>query len=108
MMKKVEDSSSLQEFAFRIIGVWDTELTEGAFIAPHSHEDVEEVFYVLDGIGKISVNDKKRRVKKGDLIYIPPKTIHTVSQTGQRPLRLVTVSVSIKGKRSDRVKNYIS
>ena len=108
MIKKVEDKADLHGLGLRIIGVWDTKLVEGAFIAPHSHQDVEEVYYILEGAGKISIDNKRRKVKKGDLVYVPPKTIHTILHTGQKPLRLVTISVSIKDKSSRRARRYIS
>jgi mannose-6-phosphate isomerase-like protein (cupin superfamily) len=106
--KKVEEDDSLDGFALRIVGLWDTKLTNGAYVAPHSHEDIEEVYYILEGTGEITVNNEQREISKGDIIYVPPKAVHTVLNNGKKPLRLITFSVSLKDRALKRIKNYVS
>ena len=36
----------------------------------HSLKKIDEIYYVLDGEGKLTVDDQERRVKKGDCILI--------------------------------------
>ena len=41
MTKKIENKTNFE--GLRIFGVWDTKLSNGDFVAPHSHRDVEEI-----------------------------------------------------------------
>ncbi|MFC1647189.1 cupin domain-containing protein [Patescibacteria group bacterium] len=42
----------------------------------HYHKMLTETYHVLDGKLSIYLNGKKQVLKKGDLVKIPPKTIH--------------------------------
>lgn len=53
----------------------------------HSHEDNDEVFYVLEGMCSFLVGDKWINAEKGTFLRIPAKTIHdfkniTAEKTG--------------------------
>ncbi|MBN2544819.1 MAG: cupin domain-containing protein, partial [Spirochaetes bacterium] len=48
------------------------ELLPGQLSYPyHFHSDNEEVFIILEGEATLRQNNKKRKVKKGDLIFFP-------------------------------------
>lgn len=50
---------------------------------PHSHETMEDMFYVVQGKGYIIDGDnKKHYFTKGDFVYVPPKCIHAVVSEG--------------------------
>lgn len=52
---------------------------------PHSHEDNDEVFYVLEGTTSILVGDRWIEADKGAFIRIPAKTMHDFkNQTDQK------------------------
>ena len=44
--------------------------------AKHYHRDVTEVYYILQGRGKIELNDDLFDVEPGMVIYIEPGTAH--------------------------------
>ena len=53
----------------------------------HSHEDNDEVFYVIEGMCSFLVGDKWVNAEKGTFLRIPAKTIHdfkniTAEKTG--------------------------
>lgn len=49
----------------------------------HWHEDFE-IICVMDGVVQIQVLSEKYECRQGDLVIIPPGTIHQIQQTGDR------------------------
>ena len=45
----------------------------------HKHEDHEEIYYIIKGKGKIRIGDEESKFREGDIIYIPEKIIHTIT-----------------------------
>ena len=45
----------------------------------HIHEDHDEVIQVLDGECEAVIGDERRRLKKGDVFFVPRGTPHKVS-----------------------------
>jgi len=60
---------------------------------PHSH-DTHEFYYILKGEAVVQIESEARAVKPGDLIYIPPKVVHTIWPTSDEGLRAFSFSVS--------------
>lgn len=58
----------------------------------HSHDDMEEVYYVISGEGEMVVGEDRYVIKTGDGLYVPPGEFHTTFQTGNLPLILLWVS----------------
>jgi mannose-6-phosphate isomerase-like protein (cupin superfamily) len=58
----------------------------------HSHEDMEEVYYVVSGTGTMVVGDDEYEIHQGDALYVPPGAFHTTKQTGNMPLTVVWVT----------------
>ena len=42
-------------------------------------DEVEQVYYVLDGHGVLSVDGSEHDFSEGDMIHLPPGTRHSVS-----------------------------
>ena len=66
-------------------------LPPGASVAPHHHEVLEEVYYVLEGAGVMTVGDETREVRAGDAVYIPKHHRHTLTNTGAEMMRILLV-----------------
>ena len=58
----------------------------------HSHPQHEEVYYVIQGHGKMVVGDSEYDIKTGDALYVPFGVFHTTSNTGILPLQLLWVT----------------
>ena len=54
----------------------------GGSIPRHYHPDIEHEQYVLSGDYEVGIGDKVHRVKEGDSVYIPAKTIHWYQNKG--------------------------
>jgi mannose-6-phosphate isomerase-like protein (cupin superfamily) len=48
----------------------------------HDHQDHEELYYIINGNGKIKIGDEVARFRDGDIIYIPEKTSHSITNDG--------------------------
>jgi mannose-6-phosphate isomerase-like protein (cupin superfamily) len=58
---------------------------------PHSHAP-EQVYVVVRGRGKMKVSDEERLVEEGDLIYIPPYTLHGIENLSDVVLTYVSAA----------------
>ncbi len=61
-------------------------LSPGRATEAHVHPTTEEIYYILQGQGDMTVGSAHRQVGPGDGILIPPGCRHTISNTGTGPL----------------------
>ena len=75
-------------------------LTPGEAPPLHRHDDTEQVFYVLSGHGRLEIGSKSEThpVNPGDVIRIPPETLHSIQCTGEVPLRYLAVDCFPAGR----------
>jgi quercetin dioxygenase-like cupin family protein len=59
----------------------------------HLHPNTDEMFYVADGDATFQLGDSELQVSAGAVVFVPRGTTHTVSVSGDRPLRgLILIS----------------
>lgn len=63
-----------------------------AYAALHSHDEAEEVFYFLDGEGLFLLDGERFTVRRGSVVYVPPKTEHGIFNTGFKELVFVVTA----------------
>lgn len=51
----------------------------GAAVPEHAHEDEEQVYYVLNGQGVVTLGEKRHAVGPGSAVYIPLGKRHGVT-----------------------------
>jgi mannose-6-phosphate isomerase-like protein (cupin superfamily) len=56
---------------------------------PHQHNDHEEVYYIINGSGNIRIGDETARFRDGDVIYIPEKTMHSITNDGSEMIEFL-------------------
>ncbi len=49
---------------------------------PHSHVDHEEIYYIISGKGNIKIGKEVVKFRDGDIIYIPEKMTHSITNDG--------------------------
>jgi len=54
----------------------------GTSLVPHDHDE-RETFIILKGRGEMTVNDETRVVSKGDVVYLPPFSQHSLVNTAE-------------------------
>jgi mannose-6-phosphate isomerase-like protein (cupin superfamily) len=69
----------------------------------HVHDDTEQIFYVMEGEGRLQIGESEERlpVKPGDIVRIPPHTYHRIFCEGNHPLRYLSVDCFVSGKPKD-------
>ena len=95
IIRDISQGIGPQDGTLRLLGVWDTVLAEGEGFSPHAHDVVEEAYYIVEGKGEMFLSGEAREVKAGDIVYIPPKSIHFIRPRGRQSLRVITVSVDV-------------
>jgi mannose-6-phosphate isomerase-like protein (cupin superfamily) len=61
-------------------------LLPGAATETHRHPMTEEIYYILRGVGCMTVGTEQREIGPGDGILIPPGMRHTIQNIGPEPL----------------------
>lgn len=61
----------------------------GAATTRHHHRESEEIYYLVEGRGRMELDGETREVAAGDAILIPPGAWHRIENTGAGPLRLL-------------------
>jgi quercetin dioxygenase-like cupin family protein len=75
------------------IGLVESELPPGGgFSIPHWHEDLYEVFYVLEGEIDYLLDRVWRRAPAGSTVFIPAGTVHAFRNATSRPARQLVAS----------------
>ena len=67
----------------------EARLPAGASTAAHHHVNTEEIYYLLEGRGRIRVGEETREVGAGDAIAIPPGAVHQITNTGEAVLKFL-------------------
>lgn len=55
----------------------------------HRHRESEELYYVVQGRGRMFLGDEDFSIEPGDTVLIPPGTPHSVAAIGDGPLSLL-------------------
>jgi mannose-6-phosphate isomerase-like protein (cupin superfamily) len=53
---------------------------DGKSVHHHKHDDTEQIFYMIEGTGILSIGENKEEfpIKPGDVIRIPPTVLHSI------------------------------
>ena len=57
----------------------------------HFHNHSENVYWILSGQGRLTVEGEDRYVNKDDVVFIPPHTRHALSAAGSETLCLLEI-----------------
>jgi mannose-6-phosphate isomerase-like protein (cupin superfamily) len=66
-------------------------LPVGAKVGRHYHLETEEVYYIVQGAGRMTVGDEVKEVAAGDAIFIPRGAAHQLENTGQTAMTILLV-----------------
>lgn len=88
-LKKVTDGGYLELVA-------EFEVKGNGELRSHQHH-THEFYYVLAGRGAMTIGLESRMIGQGDLVYIPPDTIHGLRSLGPNvPIRCVAFSIGLR------------
>ena len=57
----------------------------------HYHDHTENVYWILSGRGRLIVEGEVHEVEQDDVVFLPPKTRHSLSNPGTEELRLLEI-----------------
>lgn len=60
-------------------------------VKKHKHISHSEHVYILDGEGEMLLGSKILKVKKGDIIFIPENTIHSLKVISEVPVKVLSI-----------------
>jgi len=67
----------------------EARLAPGASTTPHHHVKTEEIYYVLEGRGRMHLDGALRDVGPGDAVAIPAGAVHQITNTGAEVLKFL-------------------
>jgi mannose-6-phosphate isomerase-like protein (cupin superfamily) len=105
--KPIENGLLLDNIAMNIQAVYDSTLPPGENIPLHYHPLMEEIYYILSGYGTMVIADDEKEVSRGEVVFIPVLSRHMIKNTGEVPLRFMTVSVRVAINKNDEAPPYI-
>jgi mannose-6-phosphate isomerase-like protein (cupin superfamily) len=79
------------------------EIPPASSIGVHRHGDDEELYFVIEGRGLMTVEDRRYRVGPGDLILNPRFGTHGLLNDRDRPMKVLVWQV--RGEASPRSEN---
>ena len=69
-------------------------LRPGVSLGSHSHEGVEEFYYVMNGAGTAKVNKESAAIRKGDAIPVLLGDVHSFVNNGTEDLEFLVVGIA--------------
>ena len=69
-------------------------LPTGKSFAPHYHEDMQEVFIIIQGKAEITVDEEAEHIDQGDAVVIPAGSVHKMKNIGAEHVEYVVVGIS--------------
>lgn len=72
-------------------------LPVGKSFEPHYHEDMQEVFIILTGLAEITIDRETALLESGDLVIIPPRSVHVMRNMGTEDVEYIALGISQTG-----------
>jgi quercetin dioxygenase-like cupin family protein len=63
-----------------------------AYVQDHVHKVQEQVYYVLEGEGVLTLNEERHLMRPHDYVYVPPGVRHSFTNTGVNGLVFLVVT----------------
>ena len=64
-------------------------------VKAHKHQYHSEHVYVLEGEGTMKLGGKTFVIRRGDFLFIPKNTVHSVVNTGKIPLKVLSIQAPL-------------
>jgi hypothetical protein len=62
-------------------------------IAPHVHDRIDEIIYVVAGEGAVRIGEEQSPIRAGSLVFVPNGSDHSIERRGKNPLIVVSTLV---------------
>ena len=72
-----------------------------AFVAEHAHRVQEQIYYVLEGEGMLTLGEEHRLMRPHDYVYLPPGVRHSFTNTGTGALVFFVVTTPAADRKAE-------
>jgi len=90
---KVYDLPGLEDIEISLTELRPHESTTG-----HSHDEVDEVYIFINGVGTMEVGKKTIKVKAGDIVPVKAGAFHRVHNKGEKKMSFWAIFEKYKGR----------
>jgi len=73
-----------------------------AYVAEHVHKVQEQVYYVLEGEGVLTLDDERHLMRAHDYVYVPPGIRHSFTNTGVAGLVFLVITTPAEDEEEPR------
>ncbi len=75
-------------------------LAVGKRFARHYHEDMQEIFILVQGEAEITVGTETAALRRGDAVVIDPHEVHQMRNTGAEAVEYLAIGITseVRGK----------
>jgi mannose-6-phosphate isomerase-like protein (cupin superfamily) len=87
-IKSLENSETYSEASVTLVQV-----DPGVVIGLHSHGEGHETAFVLSGQGVLGLPEGEVVLGPGDGVTVPPKTPHTLRNSGEEPMQILAIHI---------------
>ncbi len=63
-----------------------------AYVAEHVHKVQEQIYYVLEGEGILTLDEERHLMRAHDYVYVPPGIRHSFTNTGVAGLVFLVIT----------------
>ncbi|MBU3651266.1 MAG: cupin domain-containing protein [Limnohabitans sp.] len=63
-----------------------------AYVQEHVHQVQEQIYYVLEGEGVLTLDDQSHLMRPHDYVYVPPGVRHSFTNTGTTGLVFLVIT----------------
>ena len=84
------ENSGSQRIDFRI-----SRYAPMAYVEEHVHKVQEQVYYVLEGEGILTLDDASHLMRTHDYVYVPPGVRHSFTNTGLEGLVFLVITTPV-------------
>jgi len=60
-------------------------------VAAHKHIEHHELVYILKGKGRFHLGEESFNIKKGDIVFVPKNTFHSVQIKSRKMMQVLSV-----------------
>jgi quercetin dioxygenase-like cupin family protein len=73
-----------------------------AYVAEHVHKVQEQIYYVLEGEGVLTLDDERHLMRAHDYVYVPPGIRHSFTNTGVSGLVFLVITTPAEDEEESR------
>ncbi len=73
-----------------------------AYVAEHVHQVQEQIYYVLEGEGILTLDDERHLMRAHDYVYVPPGIRHSFTNTGVAGLVFLVITTPAEDEAEPR------